>query len=123
MCLTGLTSALFDTEANVAYYKAKAVLKGVLQFYPRMFVGAEGERVLRLLMAKDGPNYYPNGCAYFDGAILYVYATDYMLKRGLDYEDRDVLMETMRSTHLKGCIGTVKIGKNSNDLSDQVFVS
>lgn len=121
VCITGLAGALFDPKANAEHYKAKAVLKGALQFYPRMFIGKEGERVLRLLVTKDGNNYYPNGCAYFDGAMLYTYATDYMIQQGLNYEDRDELMKAMRSTRFKGCIGIVRIGQNTNDPSDQIF--
>jgi len=118
--ITSLSSTLFS-GTDISAYKRRIVAKGALQFFPRLFIGKAGQEVLRLLIEKDGLGFFPNGCLYYDCAMLYVHATDYMINRGIDYEDRDEIMKAMRSTHFKGCTGTIAIGTNSNEPSDQIY--
>jgi len=103
------------------FYKRRVVAKGALQFFPRMFVGKEGQKVRQMMIARDGMNYFPNGCIYFDCGMLYLHATDYMLGSGLDYEDTAQVVEAMRGTHFVGCAGLIRIGQNSNERSEEEY--
>ena len=115
---TALSSAMYVGPVG---YKRRIVTKGAIQFFPRLFIGQKGEETLSKLVARDGQNYYPNGCLYYDCAWLYILATDYMITRGLDYEDKDEIMRAMRSSHFKGCSGTITYDKDSNEPSDQIY--
>lgn len=103
-------------------YKRRVVTKGSLQLYPSLFVGSVGRRVLQELLKRDGNDIFPGTCFAYDAAYLYFYATDYLLKRGLDYEDPYQIVQAMRETYFHGCSGFVKVEKGTNDRSASEIV-
>lgn len=117
---TGLSYSMINGLGDAAAYKRKVVTNGALQFFPRTFVGKEGERVRQLMKAKD-KNYMLNGCSYFDCGMLYMHATDYMITSGLDYENTTQVVQAMRGTHFVGCAGVIRIELNSNERADEGY--
>ena len=91
------------------------VMKGALVLTPSLFVGEVGREVRRKLERVDGEKYVPSTCLDYDLTYLYFHAVDYLLQRGLDYEDASTLINSMRDTHFIGCSGFFKIQKDSND--------
>ena len=110
--VAGINDALFQQPEN---YKRRVVSKGALFFYPRLFVGPVGHKVYQELVRRDGPTMYPSTCLYYDAAYLYFYATDFLVRRGYDYEDPYEIVKAMRGTYFHGCSGFVKIEKGLND--------
>ena len=117
---TGLSSSLVNGTGEEVY-KRRVVTKGAMQFYPRTFLSREGERVRQLMIAKDGKNYFANGCFYFDSVALYLHALDYMINAGLDYENLNVTMKAMRGTHFHGCAGLISIAPGTNERSQDEY--
>ena len=117
---SGLSYTLLNGNGT-DFYKRRVVTKGALQFFPRMFVGKEGQKVRQMMIARDGMNFFTNGCIYFDSCMLYLHATDYMLGNGIDYEDTAQVVEAMRGTHFVGCAGLIRIGQNSNERSEEEY--
>jgi len=118
---TGLSYSMINGNNDKGAHKRRVVTNGALQFFPRTFVGKEGERVRQLMIARDGKNYMVNGCSYFDCGMLYLHATDYMLTSGIDYENTTEIMTAMRGTHFVGCAGVIRIGLNSNERSEEQY--
>jgi hypothetical protein len=102
-------------------HKLRVVAKGALQFFPRTFLGKEGALVRQLMIERDGKNYSLNGCSYFDCGMLYLHATDYMITRGIDYENTTEIMQAMRGTYFVGCAGLIRIAPHSNERSDEQY--
>lgn len=103
------------TLAGFNWHKISAVSQGALLLSPSLFVGQTGSQVRGKVQTIDGPLYMPNTCLYYDLAYLYFYAVDYLMQRGMDYEDPVVLVQAMRETYFVGCSGFFKIQKGSND--------
>lgn len=74
------------------------------------------------LLTRDGGDVFPGTCFAYDAAYLYFYATDYLLKRGLDYEDPHQIVRAMRDTYFHGCSGFIKVEKDTNDRSASEIV-
>lgn len=119
LLMTGMDDA---TYLKPEYVKRRVVSKGALMFTPKMFVGEIGQRVKQELIKRDGTGMIPNTCSYYDSAYLYFYATDYLLERGMDYEDPFVIVKAMRETYFHGCSGFIKVEKGSNDRDTSVIV-
>jgi len=109
-----LSDAIFKDEK---FYKRRVVSKGAMLFFPRVFVGKVGETVKQQLIKRDGQGMFPNTCLFYDSAMLYLYATDYLVDRGYDYEDPYQIVHAMRDTHFHGCGGFITIEKGTNDRS------
>jgi hypothetical protein len=54
-------------------------------------------------------------CAHHDGLLWLAWTLDLALKRGFDYEESDVLNNTLRGAKLTGCTGLLVFDKTSND--------
>ena len=108
----GMSGLYFSDKG---YIGRRIVNKGGLLFFPSLFVGKVGKSVRKRLIAKDGNQYFPNTCLYYDAAMLYFHATDYLLEKGQDYEDPFTIIAAMRTTRFQGCSGRVKISHDSND--------
>lgn len=95
-------------------FKRRVVTKGGLILYPRLFVGSVGKWLKRELLSRDGNDYFPGTCFAYDAAYHYFYATEYLLTRGLDYEDPFEIVHSMRQTYFHGCSGFVTIENDTN---------
>lgn len=84
-------------------------------------MGTVGRRIKQKLIERDGNGVIPNTCFFYDGAFLYFHATDYLLERGIDYEDPYEIVAAMRGSYFHGCSGFFKIEKGSNDRDSSVI--
>lgn len=57
-------------------------------------------------------------CFYYDSGLLTAHAVDYLVRRGFDYEDGELLNKTIRETRIEGCSGLVAISSDTNDRKD-----
>ena len=110
ICLSyGLSSSQFNIPQTIE------PLHGGMMFYDHYFTGAEGERIRNLFIERDGKKYEPVGCVFYDSALLVAHAVEFMLMRGLLYEDGESLVHIMRQTRFVGCMGTIQIEEGTND--------
>lgn len=82
------------------------------------FIGESGSQALSQ-MKEEG--YSPNGimCQFYDAGLQVVYSLSSMIKKGKDFEDPDVAINSLRELVFYGCTGKVAIDKDSNDRRDQ----
>jgi ABC-type branched-subunit amino acid transport system substrate-binding protein len=110
-----INSLSLSSFSGLNLHKFASVSQGALVLSPSLFVGTIGAELKQKVREIDRERYVPNTCLYYDLAYLYFYAVDYLLQRGMDYEDPAVLVKAMRETHFVGCSGFFKILKGSND--------
>lgn len=105
--------------------KRRQIIHGAIKIYPQLYVGPVGKTAKDQLMAADGSSFFTEGCLFYDNAMLVAHALDYMVEKGLHYEDGLALVRTMRDTRFVGCAGRIQIEAGSNDLipSDQVILN
>lgn len=105
--------------------KRRQIIHGAIKIYPKLYVGSVGRKAKELLIAADGTSFFTEGCLFYDNAMLVAHALDYMVQKGLHYEDGWALVRTMRDTRFVGCAGRIQIETGSNDLvpSDQVILN
>lgn len=115
VCLFYGLDFTFYGGTDEASYKRRNVLKGGMMFYDRYFVGAEGAKVRKLLIAADGAYYEPVGCAMYDSVWLLLHALDFMLAKALPFESGLHLIEYIRKMRFVGCTGVVQLESGTND--------
>lgn len=109
----GLTYTLYAGSDPVSV-KRRQVFKGAMMVTDFYFGGAEGPRVRDLLVRAVGVS-DPLGCLHYDNVMLGVHAVQFMLARGLHFEQGRELVRVMRKTRFNGCIGVNQIEEGSND--------
>lgn len=60
-------------------------------------------------------------CMYYDSAMLYSVTFDFMVRRGIDYENSSLVAYSLRQIKFIGCTGTVMISKESNDKESVMY--
>jgi Receptor family ligand binding region len=94
--------------------KVVEILYGTLSSAGEEWIGEYGKAVKSEFIAQFGEP-TENRCYSFDAMMLGVNALEYMVDRGVLYEDSELLIKAIRSQRFTGCSGTVNIMHNSND--------
>lgn len=94
------------------------IMVGALAITYKEWNGELGEKLKDELSALPSLSYL---CMTYDTVSVVKEAINYMLLKGNDYEDPTSLGNTMRSSKITGCLGSVFFGTNDNSRSYSKF--
>lgn len=111
--LTGADLLRFENEEDQP--KIAELLHGSLLIFVSEWIRPYGQNLQKEfndLYPFDGDRFK---CVHFDAVMSIANAIDYLMNKGLDYENHRVMNEAIRNVRFQGCSGTVVFDKNSND--------
>ena len=111
------TGGNLAAETQEAQLKRQEMLVGSLSLQQSEWVGSYGEELEKGVKELYG-DFTAYKCYAFDASMLINYSIDFMIARGEDFEDPELLNKYMREERFQGCGGTVSIESGKNDRRD-----